>query len=393
MSRTVLILGGRAPAALEHARRFHARGWRVHVADSIPCRLTGWSSAVTASHALPPPRFDPRGFVVELGRIVRDQCIDLLLPTCEEVFHLARHRAALPRELHVVADDFDRLRALHSKWEFAGLARTHGMPVPDSALIHTLAEARAWAGGRGVVLKPEYSRFGVHVRLYPAGIPEDAPELASLGAWVVQAFVAGDELCSYAIAEGGRLLAHMTYRPAYRLSRSSSYYFDPVENPGIGDAVARLVRGIGYSGQISFDWIVGSDDRAVALECNPRATSGLHLFAPYVDVPAALLGDIDVNGERDAYETSHGRARMIVPVMLAAGLSGALRSGRLAQWRADWKRADDVISIAGDRAPQVGAMADLASYVRLAMQRRCSVREAATRDIEWDGETLPPVSP
>ena len=68
----------------------------------------------------------------------------------------------------------------------------HGMPVPDSVRVHTLAEARAWAGGRGVVLKPEFSRFGVNVRLYPNGIPKDAPELASLGEWVVQAFVAGE---------------------------------------------------------------------------------------------------------------------------------------------------------------------------------------------------------
>ncbi len=389
MSRTVLILGGRAPAALEHARRFHARGWRVHVADSIPCRLSGWSRAVAASHALPPPRFDARGFIAALTRIVCDERIDVLLPTCEEVFHLSRHRSALPRELHVVADDFERLRALHSKWDFAALARMHGMPVPDSARIQTLAEARAWAGDDGVALKPEFSRFGVHVRLYPEGIPEHAPELASLGAWVTQRFIAGEELCSYAIAKEGRLLAHIAYRPVYRLNRSSSYYFDPVEQPAIRDSVARLVRGIGFSGQLSFDWIVGGDGRVLALECNPRGTSGLHVFAADIDVPAALLGDADSGG----CEGASGCARMIAPLMLSAGLRDAVRADQLPQWRADWNRAADVISVAGDRAPLVGGVRDLGSYVRLAMQRRCSVREAATRDIEWDGEALPMVSP
>ena len=386
MSRTVLILGGRAPAALEHARRFHASGWRVHVADSIPCRLGGWSRAVAATHALPPPRFDARGFVAALARIVRDERIDVLLPTCEEVFHLARHRSALPGELHVVADEFDRLRALHSKWEFVGLARTHGMPVAGSARVHSLAEARTWAAGHGVVLKPEFSRFGVHVRLYPDGIPDNATELAPLGAWVVQRFVAGEELCSYAIASGGRLLAHMAYRPAYRLNRSSSYYFDPVEQPAIHDAVARLVRGTGFSGQVSFDWIVDADGRAWALECNPRATSGLHLFADDADVPGALLGDADACD-------GPGRARMIAPLMLSVGLRDAARAKRLGQWRLDWARAEDVISVAGDRAPLAGAVTDLGSYTRLALQRRCSVREAATRDIEWDGEALPALSP
>lgn len=389
MSRGVLILGGRAPAALEHARRFHARGWRVHVADSIPCRLSGWSRAVAASHALPSPRFDARGFIGALARIVRDERIDVLLPTCEEVFHVSRHRGALPGELHVVADGFDRLRALHSKWEFGNLARTHGMPVPDSARVHSLDEARAWAGDRGVVLKPEFSRFGVHVRLYPHGIPLDAPELPSLGAWVVQRFVAGEELCSYAVAQGGRLLAHMTYRPSYRLNRSSSYYFDPVEQPAIRDAVARLIGGTGFSGQLSFDWIVDVGGRALALECNPRATSGLHLFSAEADLPGALVGDGNVDGS----DAISARARMIAPLMLSVGLRDAMRADTLTEWRADWRRATDVISVAGDRAPLAGAVGDLGSYVRLAMQRGCSVREAATRDIEWDGEALTMVSP
>ena len=39
----VLILGGRAPVALDHARRFAAQGATAFVADSIPCRLSGTS--------------------------------------------------------------------------------------------------------------------------------------------------------------------------------------------------------------------------------------------------------------------------------------------------------------------------------------------------------------
>lgn len=45
----VLILGARAPAALEIARRFHASGRAASVADSVSCRLSGWPNAVDAS--------------------------------------------------------------------------------------------------------------------------------------------------------------------------------------------------------------------------------------------------------------------------------------------------------------------------------------------------------
>lgn len=382
----VLILGARAPVALDHARRFDRLGWQVHVADSIPCRLTGWSSAVEQTHALPPPRYAPDAFVAELNRIVARERIDLLVPTCEEALHLARHRPALPRSLHVAVDGFGTLAALHSKWTFLSIARQHGMPVPDSGRVTSLEEAREWAQGRAVVLKPEFSRFGLHVRLYPQGIPPDAPALPALGPWVVQAFVAGDELCSYAIAHRGRLLAHAIYRPRYRLHRSSSYYFEPVQRPAIRDAIAALVRGTHYSGQISFDWIETAEGGALALECNPRATSGLHLFPFDCDLPAALLG------EGELQEPVAPRARMIGALMASAGLKQAVQQRQVGQWRRDFGSAVDVISTAGDRLPPLASLLDLGSYARMARQHHCSLRQAATRDIEWDGEPMAAVT-
>lgn len=382
MTRRVLILGGRAPVALDHARRFHRLGWEVHVADSVRCRLSGWSSSVARTHSLRPPRYDAHGFVADLNRIVATRRVDMLLPTCEEALYLSRHRASLPCGLHVAVDEFGKLAALHSKWEFLGIARKNGLPVPESARVRTLAQAREWARGRAVAMKPEFSRFGVHVRLYPQGIPGNAPELPPLGEWVVQEFLAGGELCSYAIAHQGRLLAHAIYRPAYRLRRSSSYYFDPVQRPAIRDAIAAFVRGTGYSGQVSFDWIETSDGKALALECNPRATSGLHLFPFEADLPSALLG------EGDLREPAAARARMIAALMRTAGLLTAVKNRQPGKWLNDYRRADDVISAPGDRLPPMGSIRDLASYARLALQQRCKLREAATRDIEWDGESL-----
>lgn len=382
MKPGVLILGGRAPVALDHARRFARLGWRAHVADSIPCRLSGWSRAVAAAHALRSPRQDATGFAADLDAIVSRHRIDLLLPTCEEAFHLSHARGRLPKELQVAVDDFDKLRALHSKWDFIELARRHGMDVPDSARVRSLDEARAWAGGRGVVLKPEFSRFGVHVRLHPQGLPGDAPPLPVRGAWVAQAHLSGRELCSYGIAHRGELLAHAVYHPGWRLHRSSSYYFAGEAHPRLRDAVAALVRGIGYSGQISFDWILGGDGRYRVLECNPRATSGLHLFSFTEDLPAAL------RGEGALREPAPDSARMIAALMRTAGWWTALRQGRLASWRRDWHRARDVIALPGDRAPAPGSLADLGSYARLALRQGCNLREAATRDIEWDGEPL-----
>lgn len=380
----VLILGGRAPVALDHARRFVRQGWRACVADSISCRGTAWSRYVHACVRIPSPRSEPRQFAKSIARVVAQHDIDLLLPTCEEVFYVSRYRSLFPRELAVATDHFDKLTALHSKLEFMRLAAGCGAKVPESSSVSTLSEAREWARGRPVVLKPEFSRFGVYVRIYPRGIPADARELAHHDRWLVQEFCAGEELCSYSVAVAGRLTAHIAYRPLYRLSRSSSYYFDPVPAPAIRAFVEQFVRKTSYTGQISFDWIRCADGELAVLECNPRAISGVHLFAATDALPAAFMG-----GSAEIVEPSRAPARMIATLMLTAGLATSMRTGRLSQWRQDYLRARDVITQPGDAWPLLGTIADFGLHAVRACRNRCSLREAATRDIEWDGERLP----
>lgn len=379
----VLILGGRSPVAADHARRFASQGWTVHVGDSIACRISGWSQAVQSTVALASPRFDPAAFIAGLSRAVRRHAIDLIVPTCEEVFYLSRYRRALPPSCRVLADDFDKLRTLHSKSEFLQLADTCGGDPPPSVLVRSIGEARDWANGAPVVLKPEFSRFGVHVRLYPDGIPGDAPALADMGRWIAQHYRQGQEVCSYSVADQGRLLAHAVYLPKYRLQRSASYYFAHHASQRIAAFAARFVAQHSFTGQISFDWIDAGNDSPTVIECNPRAISGVHLFGAGDPLPAALAG-----AARELVTPSVQRARMIAPVMASVGLAQALKNGRIKAWRRDFLAADDVIGVAGDRRPLAGAAADMGSYLLLSLRQRCTLREAATRDIEWDGETL-----
>lgn len=385
MTRTVLILGGRAPVALDHARRFARAGWRVVVADSGPCRLAGWSNAVSVHVSLPRPRLDPAGWAAMISALCREWRVELVLPTCEEVFHVARRRALLPPGVRVLADDFALLGTLHSKVDFIALAAGCGADVPETARVSSLDEAREWAGGGPLVLKPEFSRFGVHVRLHPQGLPREAAPLAAAGPWAAQRFHAGRELCSYAIADAGALLACATYRPAWRLPGSASFYFEPVDDARIRDFTAAFVGRTGYTGQIGFDWIEGADGRLTVIECNPRATSGLHLFAPDDALPARLAGE---GGATIA--PGHARPAMLAAVMAGAGLAEALRRGDIAGWWRDLRRADDVLAPPGDRRPFAGALADVVAYAGIAIGERCALRAAMTRDIEWDGEERVP---
>lgn len=379
----VLILGARAPVALDHARRFAHQGWQVLVADSVSCRLSGWSRAVSHCLRLAPPRTDPHGFVSDLSAAIRSHGIDLIVPTCEEVFYLARYRHMLPASVRVAVDDFDQLRVLHSKRRFQQLLAESGIASLPTTLVHTLGEAREWAGNAPLVLKPEYSRFGVHVRLYPEGIPAGAAELDDSLGWVAQHYCAGQEVCSYSVADRGRLLAHVAYHPSHRLGKSASFYFEPIEVSQIRRKVETLVRHIGFTGQIAFDWILPPDGEPMALECNPRAVSGVHLFGAGEGLPAALMGTAQT-----CVTPVQARPRMLGPIMATAGLMDAVLKGRLPSWRRDFGAALDVVTHPGDIKPLVGGAVDMACFAAAALAHGCSMREASTRDIEWDGEDL-----
>jgi hypothetical protein len=379
----VLILGGRAPAALDHARRFARQGWAVSIGDSISCRMSGWSRAVRSTVTLPSARFAPRAYIDALCRAISAHGIDLVVPTCEEVFYLSRYRALLPEAVRVVVGDFDTMDTVHSKWRFLEAARGCGAVVPESACVDTIEQARAWAGTDPVVLKPEYSRFGVHVRLHANGIPNDARPFDIPGRWVVQRFCYGRELCSYSVVDRGRVLAHVSYRPSYRLRTSSSFFFECCPTPAIQNFVDAFARKMNYTGQLSFDWIEAGDGSIQVLECNPRAISGVHLFSLDDALPAALAGTAT-----DCVVPENQAPRMISAVMLGAGGPQALRDSRVGTWWRDFQKGNDVIAMPGDRLPFLGGLLDLGFYARLAVKNRCSLREAATSDIEWDGNPL-----
>jgi hypothetical protein len=380
----VLILGGRAPVALDHARRFAAQGWTVYVADSVPCRISSYSRAVTGTFRIPAPRFAPSEFAIELARIVNLERIDLVLPTCEEVFYVSRFRHRLPSGCLVFAPPFDQLRQLHSKLRFLELAAGCGAHIPRSARVTGIQDAKMWSGKKPVVLKPEFSRFGVYVRVYPDGIPANNAELPPVGDWIAQEFCPGKEMCSYSVAVSGVLTAHVEYEPRHRLAQSSSFYFDPGSAPGVREFVEQFVRKVSFSGQISFDWVIGSDGRHSVLECNPRAISGLHLFDVLDPVPAAIIGAAKV-----CVIPSIASPKMFGAIMLSTGLIAAARARRLTEWHGDWIRAHDVLTEKGEAATTLGGLVDIGSHVYRAISQKCSIREVATRDIEWDGQELP----
>ncbi|WFA82517.1 ATP-grasp domain-containing protein [Paenibacillus amylolyticus] len=414
-SLRVLLTGGRAPVTLDLARMLHRAGHRVYVAESALRHLTRSSSAVEQCAVVPSPRHNTRAYLAELERLAQDWQIDLLIPMCEEVFYVAQGADRLRAYCRVLVTTLEQLHELHHKYEFIQLAGSFGLSVPDTHLIHSRQEwmeAQSLLGKIGDwVWKPVYSRFAAKVRM-PTLMTDDAgagrdkqgnvsekkrrhfrndpPEEGQLSVatpWVAQAYIPGQMLCTYSIAHEGQLVAHATYDSRYRTgSVGASVFFEQVEHEDALAWVRQFVEATGFSGQIGFDFIEGQDRRVYAIECNPRATSGIHLFHPGDDLVRALTEPETLVKERKMITPARCTKAMLMLPMLGSGLQQILGKRKLRAWIAAWRGARDVVYVGQDIQPVFEQFGVVLAAWRLARSQKCSLTEALTHDIEWNGE-------
>jgi hypothetical protein len=377
----VLVLGARAPAALEWARAFYACGWEVTTGDSLRWTAARFSRTVTRHVALPEPRRDPARWIEAVAKAVTSLGIDLVVPTCEEVFYLGAGLERIP--CRVASVPLRELEGLHHKHRFA--ESTQGWPgqAPESHLLENpLAAARFAPTSREWVFKPVYSRFASRVLISPTTESVMALRPTPEHPWVAQRFVRGREHCSYSILQGGRLEAHACYHPKHRLGRGSGIWFQPTSPPTIRAFVERFGIETGFSGQVAFDFIEDDTGRCFVLECNPRATSGVHLFD---DQPQRLVQALLGTGSGDVLLPTPA-PRMVGLAML---LTGAARLVLDDGFRRDYAAARDVMVRSGDPGALWGQVPALAEIVGRAVWQHKRLHAAMTSDIEWDGQVLP----
>ena len=389
---TVLITGGRAPVALDLARLLHAGGHRVVAAESLPRHLCARSRAVARSYALPAPNDDQAAFVAALARIVRDERVDLLLPTCEEVFHVAAGRAVLAPLCEVFAPPLAQLLRLHSKLAFIRSLEARGVAVPETWELTGAEDLQAlWArlpGGDRLVLKPVFSRFAVDVRLATTGEPPPAIAPTPARPWVAQRFITGRALCTYGVARDGVLLAHAAYDAEFTAGRGASISFRPLAHPGLLAWVEAFAAAERYTGQLAFDFIEARDGTLYPLECNPRATSGVHLFTAADRLDRALLGAGGPGGvllPRPEASTVLGLA------MWLYALPTVRTPARLAAWLRRMAGARDAVFRWDDPLPFFSQFAVFGHLVAAGLRTGTSALAASTRDIEWNDAPAAPV--
>jgi hypothetical protein len=155
-----------------------------------------------------------------------------------------------------------------------------------------------------------------------------------------------------------------------------------MDHPAIFQWVKTFVARIHFTGQIAFDFIQTPDGQIYALECNPRATSGVHLLASHPQFVEAFL-----NPQMSCISPIDDSSHMLSTAMLIYGLPAALKKNNVMQWLKTFLTSNDVILNYADPLPFLLQFRSLLAYWKLAREKGISPIEASTFDIEWNGET------
>jgi predicted ATP-grasp superfamily ATP-dependent carboligase len=278
---TVLITLGRLPKALDLARSFKALGYRVIVAEPFRWHLTGVSNAIAKRYQVTAPNTNREKFLNELVEIVITEKVELVVPISEEIMHVAFLRGRLPPGVALYAMPTEVLLALHNKATFVERCGEYGVSAPETVLLGD-SRASVLANAHDYIVKPVFSCSGRGVIFRKKG--EALPIPHSGQPMIVQRWVKGNVLSTFSIARAGATLTTVVYRGAV-MSGTVAVCFERVTNEdpqhsAVTRWVNQFVAATNFNGFISFDFVVDKHGAAHGIECNPRATSGLHFVDP-----------------------------------------------------------------------------------------------------------------
>ncbi len=381
----VLITGARAPVALEISRLFHSAGHEVYVADSIRHFMCRASRKVIRAYRLPSPRENELKFIETLEHIIDAEGITVLVPTCEEVFYIAKYRERLSKSCVVFVDSIETLEQLHHKYLFIELVNRIGVATPKTWLINSkedLEQKIMTSPYQKMILKPAYSRFSSHIYVLDrnSSVPSEI-EITEKQPWVLQEYIEGTHYSTLSVVQQGTITAHTTYPITFRAGRGAGVYFKHVQHAAIDDWVRLFAQKTEITGQIAFDFIEREDGQLFAIECNPRLTSGVHLFVEDDRLDQAYFEqrcDMKIPQSRT-------RRQLSFPMWTYA-LTMVNSWKQFREWLWSALKTKDVIFRLTDPLPALYQYVEYASFWLRSRKLGISLLESTTYDIEWNGE-------
>ncbi|EFL90712.1 ATP-grasp domain superfamily [Ahrensia sp. R2A130] len=376
--KTALVTLGRLPKGLDICRALNEAGWRVIVAEPSERHLCGLSNSVARTLPATAPNDDADAYLNDTLDIIRGEGVQLVVPVSEEIIHASKLKRHMPNGVRFFGMDHDDLLLLHDKFAFSKSAAAIGLAVPETAMLGS-PEADEMVSQYRVIVKPLYTCSGQGLRFIERG---DALPAKTSQPMLVQRALPGRHSSSFSVCHEGRVIGTVIYRPEI-LSDTVSVAFRQDRHAGAERQwVEQFVAAQNLSGFQSFDFIEDEAGESCAIECNPRATSGIH-FVTAESLAAAITDPANCRSLEFRNE----------PVMYQLWPTLTETQKSMFRWGAGYGHKMTTLLGAKeanfswrDPMPVWGQPWAAWQIMRDAMGNGVSFGEAATQDIAWFGD-------
>lgn len=362
----ILITGGRSLIAFELANCFLNFGHEVHIADVFKPYIWRKLKNKIHFHNYPSPNLKNKEFrkwVVEFYENIKP---DLIIPINEEIFYWAK--ICNKNNIPIIAPKFEDLIMLHSKFEFNKMILSLGLNAPKTQI------AKPNMMGENMVFKREFSRFGESILI--------KPKIASFleiknNPMLAQEYIEGVDYSFYSLVCNHQILLFSAYKSNWRTKGGAAICFETIDID-IAIAAKNIAQKIGQKidgfVQISCDFRIDKNGKIWLIECNPRATSGIHnIIYDWSKINSAFI-------EKKPQEIIPKGAKIGI-AMIVYGFFTALKNNEIGKFIKDYKSHRDCL-----KNVQIYSFFDALKYMIGARQNNMTLSQFLTHDIEYNGE-------
>jgi hypothetical protein len=385
----LLVTSARLPFGLDLIRKLSEAGHDVYASDTYREAPGSHSRYLSGHFVTAKPAQETERFLEDVERIVRENEIEMVVPSFEEAFFLSTRHAELSEITRLYTPPFRTLAPLHDKSTFQQLMDKLDLRTPETVVAKSDQElrealerwpryfARAAFSRGGVALLTNTGPLAGHVQVEDCHPTEASP-------WLMQEFVDGPMVCSYSTIHDSRITAHGTYRAPRQWEHSTGIQFLAVDSAETLAAARKIAEEVEYTGQMSLDF-VDSDGQLYMIECNPRPTDGVLLMSS-----EQVAGGI----------TDPGRELQVVEPGQEVQLDLAVFGQIFKEGIKEMPRSiHDLVAIRGSDRGWHDLLPTLYSFLAFGRSATISRREhqalfvAMSDDITWDGEPIEGLKP
>jgi predicted ATP-grasp superfamily ATP-dependent carboligase len=305
----VLVIGDEMRIFLAVTRALGRAGREVHAVPFVWDSPALSSRYVTSRYSVPLYQDDPEGWLSSLAKILRDNRIGLVIPTCDRaILPLHEHREELA-EFRLAIPPSEAMSALFDKQQTRQLCARLGVPVADGAPLAIGDDAHGLAQRYGLplIVKPRRSYWldrmetwgRVHVLDDERTLGQVLSEISDHSRYLVEGHFKGCGVGVSVLARDGEIHQAFQHR-RLREGRggSSSYRVSETLNEELLDACARISRELRLTGVCMFEFRHDRETgRWILIETNARFWGSMSLpLSLGIDFPN-LLHDLLVNGK------------------------------------------------------------------------------------------------